>query len=58
MANDNVDKLRDLKQDLEQVQRQYADILKHEPLVEKPLGQAVDAARSRWGIVGGDSRGN
>ena len=52
--NPNVEKLKSLKQDLDQVNEQHQDILKVEPTISEPLKKALDAASRRWGAIEGD----
>lgn len=50
--NENTDKLRELKDDLEQMQRFHGEILAKEPTIARPLDQAVSEARRRYKMVG------
>lgn len=43
--NENAEKLKDLKADLERVQREHMDILSREPKIGHPLDEAADQAR-------------
>lgn len=46
--NENVEKLGDLKNDLERLEREHSDILGKESTIGHPLHQAADEARRRY----------
>lgn len=46
--NDNVKKLEEIKDRLQQIERFDPDLLKHEPTIAKPLHEAAVEAEKRY----------
>ena len=46
--NENVERLKELKEDLEAIERSHAGILAHEPAIAHPVHQAATEARRRF----------
>lgn len=49
--NENVERLRELKADLERLEREHSEALGIEPTIGRPLHQAADEARRKFKTV-------
>ena len=52
--NHNIEKLRRLRTDLEDLTEEHDDILSRETSIQKPLREASEAAAAVWKKVGQD----